>query len=55
MAAVARAGSRPLSPHALARRRQTPQIGLWLDISMQTVTETVEEIFRRYRLSRYSA
>jgi hypothetical protein len=32
-----------------AFRRQTPRIGLWLDTSTQTVTDTVEEIFSRYR------
>jgi chloramphenicol 3-O-phosphotransferase len=32
-----------------AFRRQTPRIGLWLDTSAQTVTETVEEILTRYR------
>jgi chloramphenicol 3-O-phosphotransferase len=31
-----------------AFRRQTPRIGLWLDTSAQTVTETVEEILDRF-------
>jgi len=30
-----------------AFRRETPQLGLWLDTSGQTVTETVEEILAR--------
>jgi chloramphenicol 3-O-phosphotransferase len=31
-----------------AFRRQTPRIGLWLDTSAQTVTETVEQILSRF-------
>jgi len=30
-------------------RRQTPRIGLWLDTSVQTAAETVEEILSRYQ------
>jgi chloramphenicol 3-O-phosphotransferase len=30
-------------------RRETPRIGLWLDTSAQTATETVEEILDRFR------
>lgn len=30
-------------------RRDTPPVGLWLDTSGQTVTETVQEILNRYR------
>jgi chloramphenicol 3-O-phosphotransferase len=32
-----------------AFRRETPRIGLWLDTSAQTVTETVEEILARFQ------
>lgn len=32
-----------------AFRRETPHIGLWLDTSAQTITETVEEILGRFR------
>jgi cytidylate kinase len=31
-----------------AFRRQTPRIGLWLDTSEQTITESVEEILARF-------
>jgi chloramphenicol 3-O-phosphotransferase len=32
-----------------AFRQETPRIGLWLDTSTQTVTETVEEILSRFQ------
>ena len=30
-------------------RHQTPRIGLWLDTSAQTVTDTIEEILDRFQ------